>query len=743
MSNINEMAKNDFLEYSMEVIKQRALPSVFDGCKPIHRRVLWIMGDMGLSSSKPTRKSAKVTGECMARAHAHGDSSIYDAMVRLAQPWKMRYPLVTMQGNMGNICGDPAAASRYTEAKLSPIGELMLKDIEKNAVETTLNYSGEEFEPLTLPSNFPNSLVNPNLGIAVGLASNTLPHNLREIIDALEYVITTKDYNFDKLLTYVSAPDFPTGGIITDTTQIRKMYETGRGSLKLQCKYTIEHIGGNSHIVITEIPYLTSIEAGIIDPIKKLVMENEYTDIVDVQNNFGKKGVEVRIVLNKGANTANVIEFLNKKSILQKTISMNNTMLVGEKPKLMGLKETLDNFIAYRLLTIQKIANFNISKILKRLNVLNGFVIAYENIEEIVQLIKSSASKQVAREKLINTYNLNAEQANAVLEMPLSKLASLEVEKILEEIKTLEIELGEQRKLSECENERKKVLVADLKSIKSKFGDARRTNIQVTKSERQAPVVPCLIIQNENLAARFDNSGYKSKKKESILKNGITNSFFSNSNGNLLCYKEGKILTMPVANLQKEEFAEAGGKLANLNREKQYIIFLTNKGMIKKTALREYTGKNIAALVLNEGDEVFDFHCVDDDEFVYILLNDGKLLKISVAEISSTSRATKGVKVTSKELVSCAFGGEGYLISLDKDGKIKATETKDYNTNKRTSAGQVINEGVVELAFAKSHFGIYHGHQYSAYSITDLVPKKKMAGGTTLIKGSAKIGSQI
>ena len=488
--DIKDFAKEDFMIYSMEVIKNRAIPGV-DGLKPIHRRVLHIMKDTGNTSDKPTRKCAKIVGETMSRVHPHGDSSIYDALIRLAQGWKMRYPLIEVQGNEGNIQGDKAAASRYTECRLTPLGELMTKDIDKKCVPMELNYSDEEYIPILLPSEFPNLLCNPSLGIAVSMSSTTLPHNLNEVVDTLvDYVESGNTMTVERLLTHIKGPDFPTGGIIINGGDMAKIYSEG-GSVKVRSKYTIEEVAGRKHIVIKEIPYLVNPMEKIYDRVKKMVLDEGYTDIENIQNNIGNKGFEIRIICSKGANVNKVIKDLCEKTGFQATISMNNTVLINGTPKKLSYLEMIDEYVKFRHNVVMRIAEFDKAKDQKRLHIVDGLLIALADIDNVIQIIKSSKSKDDARQNLIAKYEFSREQVDAILDMKLSRLTNLESADLRSEKGELLADIEKQNKIiANTDNIRGKMLIAQWKAIKAKFGDARRTQITSVTETKPEDVKP-------------------------------------------------------------------------------------------------------------------------------------------------------------------------------------------------------------------------------------------------------------
>jgi DNA gyrase subunit A len=480
MSKINDIASEDFLTYATEVIKSRAIPYADDNLKPVHRRILYGMYLLKVFSNKPKVKSARITGDVMGKFHPHGDSSIYEAMIRLSQTWKMRYPLVDVQGNAGSIAGDGPAASRYTEANLTAIGDLMVEELKHKAVDYMATYDNTDVEPVTLTSIFPNILCNGNLGIAVGMSSDIVPHNLREAVDAIIAYIDNNAIQMPELMKHMPGPDFPTGAVITTPEKIQEIYETGRGTLTLRSKYDIEHVKGRAHLVFTEIPYLVSIEDKIIQKIHDLVNTEELKDVEDIIDNTGRNRIEIRVILSTKANVRKVLQILFAKTGLQNNIKVNNTVIIDNKPKQLGLKALIQSYVAHRHKMIRRISIKQKEKAEKRLHLVDGLLIAMQDIDGVIKLIKSSSNKSTARVALMKEYKLTAVQADGILDMKLSQLTKLDADKLMNEKKGLEKEILRLNALIHVVKSRDNVIKAQLLDMKNTLGDARRTLIEST-----------------------------------------------------------------------------------------------------------------------------------------------------------------------------------------------------------------------------------------------------------------------
>ena len=719
MSNINILAENCFIEYAKEVIKDRALPNIEDGCKPIHTRCLYIANDMGLKASKPTRKSAKLTGEVMGRVHPHGDSSIYDTIVRMSQPWKMRYPLFFMQGNNGSINGDGAAASRYTECRLTPLGESMLTNIHKNVVPMELNYSGEEYEPTLLPSIFPNALCNANLGIAVGMSSTTLPHNLEEICNCIR-AYNCGDKNF---LKYVVGPDFPTGGVVVNPEILPLVYATGKGTIRLRSKYIVENVGGRQHIVISEIPYLITVEDKIEQRIKNMIIDEDYELIENIQNNIGKDGFEIRIILAKNAPLDKVLEDLCKRTGFETTISVNNTFLVDGQPKLLNFEGMIREYLRHQHNIIIRAACFDLDKAAKRLHIVEGLLIAVQDIDNVVAIIKTSKDKNEARFRLMNKYGIDSVQADAILDLKLSKLTTLDTQELKDEKEELLKKIDEYNRIINNEDVRKEIINKNLDGLK-KFYDKRRTQIgtvssgatktaatsTATKEEKIAPqqdsnLNQAIIVFSGNQYVTLEPQNQSVSKllgdKENLkgwLIDAHSTYAIINKEGNLI-YKDFAFLSQQngwidhefgdvIAVIKKDDYIAAS-----------HIITVSKGGNVKSTAINNCKrAGNVCKL--KKDDELINVFAAKDNDYLMFLLDSGKISKIKCTDIVPSNRATMGAKYTDGAIVSAALCNNDELLFMATDSKAKLTKVSDFNDNTKGSCGQVINDGVV---FIKKH----------------------------------------
>ena len=745
---INSMAKEAFMDYSMEVIKQRALPSVEDGCKPIHRRILFGMKDGGHTASKPTVKCAKVVGEIMGKYHPHGDSSVYDALIRLSQNWKLRYPLVFVQGNNGNILGDKYAAARYTECKLTPIGELMSEGIGQKAVPMELNYSGEDLEPVVLPSMFPNVLVNPNLGIAVGMSSTTVPHNLNEVCDALiAYVRTEGALTTKGLLNYVKGPDFPTGGVIMNGDDIATIYETGKGSLKVRANYTISNENGRPIITITEVPYLVSIEDKIFGKIKKMVVEDGYQHIENVQNITGNTGFGIKIICAKNANVSKVIKDLCENTGFQTNISINNTVLVNGVPKQITYLQMVKEFVDFRHKVLINIANYEKEKAVHRSHIIDGLLIALADIDNVIQIIKSSKSKDDARQALIAKYAFDVEQTNAILDMRLSKLTNLETVDLQTEKGELIKEIAKQNDIINNTNKtRDNLLISQFSAIKAKYGDARKTAIRSVKEtlENVKPVdVLHLVTKDGNMIVVEPEEKLQLNKKGSIFAKCIVDFGYktTNTSHSFVFGSSGKMHKIDNLVLDINAINQLGlGEplvcgLDAASKDTKYLITVSKKGIVKKSDIAEYTkfNKPVQAVKLKEGDSLSAAHWANDDDYLLIVGKKGGLIKIAVKDISTTGRATIGSKGIDDDVVSSTVANNEALVFSCADGKGKFTECNDFNLTAKGGKGQTICDNTSLIAKIDKEFWI----------VEKGVKIYKCTNSTFGIKGKTASGAKI
>lgn len=743
---INKMANEAFMAYSMEVIKQRAIPSIGDGCKPIHRRVLYGMQVGGYISKKPTYKSAKVVGEIMGNYHPHGDSSVYDALIRLSQPWKMRYPLVFVQGNNGSIFGDKPAHMRYTECKLTPIGELMCNGIKEEAVPMESNYSGELVEPIVLPSEFPNVLVNPNLGIAVGMSSTTVPHNLKEVCDALiAFIRLDEQMTPQQLMNYVKGPDFPTGGTIINGEEIADIYAAGKGSIKLRANYKVENIDGKPTIIIKEVPYLISIEDKIYDKVKKMVTEDGYQYIENIQNCSGNQGFEIRIICTRDANVNKVIKDLCEQTGFQTNISINNTVLVNGVPRQLTFLDMIREYVHFRHYAVINIAEHDRKKCLERIHIIEGLLVAIADIDNVIAIIKASASKDEARQKLIARYNFSIAQVNAILDMRLSRLTNLETVDLQTECGELQKQVEKDECIINNTNKtRDNLLISQFNQIKTKYGDARRTVItsikERTENAENKPVLHLIISGNRLLAIEPPKDKVVFNKKGTLYaKDKILFGYQTMTNGTSYLFdKQGKII--PIDNfifdinaaspLNYENIVAAIDKL-----EGDYLITVTKNGVVKKSKLSEYEkiSKVNTAVKIREDDELVWAGVAKENEFLYLLGTSGGLAKIKVSEINTTGKNTIGSKGIADTVICATVAAEEDKLFTIADGKAKFTLGSEYNITGKGSKGQTIGDHTTVIARVnKPFYVVENGGKLIYCTLTSFATKGKTALGAKL-----------
>ena len=670
---IVQEVEQSFLDYSLSVITDRAIPSAEDGLKPVARRILWDMFDKGYMNNKKVVKCAQPVGDTMGRFHPHGDSSIYGALVWLSQPWNMRYPLIFFHGNNGSRDGDEPAAYRYTECKLSKMGEEMLSDIKKNAVDWQLAYTDEEEEPIYLPGRIPNLLVNGTSGIAVAMACSFAPHNLNEIMDAACHVLNNPKCEVKDLLQFVKGPDFPTGGLVINKDELATAYVTGKGRARIRAEYTIESSkSGKDCVVYTSMPYKVS-KSDLIAEIDKLCEEKKIEGIAAIRDESGKGEVRFVVELEKGVSAEPIIAKLFKLSRLEDTYSYNQVALVDKEPRLLNLKQLLEIYIAHQRDVLLRTTNFDAEKVKSKINILEGLLIALEDIDNVIALIKGSESAADAKNKLMVTYRLNEGQAKAILDMKLSKLAKLE---------KIELE-NEKKELVELLNKLNAILADPIpemnrifNSIKSAYGDARRTTITqvaVTKEEKEIEFVEpekCVVIMTEGgLVKRVPSASFRAQKRNGKgvkTQDDITHAVIrTNTIDSLMVFTDkGRMYRLLVNDIPVGTNVTKGQSIKSLiamesdetptviysvyrDTDAQFVLFVTKNGLVKKTTLDEYmkTKKKsgIAAISLREGDELAAVSLIKDEQLI-LVTSTGMCIRFNSNEITPTSRTTSGVK---------------------------------------------------------------------------------------------------
>ena len=723
-NNIVEEVQKSFLEYSMSVIASRALPDLRDGLKPVHRRILWSMYECGYTPDKPHRKCATTVGYVMGHYHPHGDSSIYEAMVRLAQDFNQRYMLVDGHGNFGNIEGDGAAAMRYTESKLAKISLELLRDINKDTVDMDPNFDFTQKEPRVLPSRFPNILVNGSMGIAVGMATNIPPHNLGEVIDGCVAYIDNPEIDTLGLMQYIKGPDFPTGGIILGNSGIKKAYDTGRGTITIRSRATIEDHGTHHTIVITEVPYgVNTME--LKNRVAELVRDKIIEGISDYHTDL-KDGVKITITLKRDANPQVVLNNLYKHTNFQIQYGIIFLMLDGMTPRTLGLKAIISKYIDYQKEVIIRRAKFDLAKDEKRVHILEGYRIAQENIDEVVQIIKSANDDNEAKTKLMYKFNLSDVQSEAILELKLRRLTGLERDKIEAELEALLAEIEELKALLASEQKILEVIKKEMLEIKAKYSDERRTEIDMTavdyiEDESLIPVENVVVtLTNKGYVKRMTSETYKTQNRGGVGIKGMTTNeedyveniisitthdylMFFTSKGKVYRIKGYEVPLfnrqskgLPIVNLlplEKDEIVRAMLKVSPSD-ENMFIVFCTQKGLVKRTKLEEFaqirkTGK--IAISLNPDDELISVKKTSGNDRILIASSNGRMIHFDEKEIRVMGRSAAGVKGIEMDggiCVGCEVASDNQeILVVTEKGYGKRTSAEEYRMTHRGSKG--------------------------------------------------------
>lgn len=724
--NIVEEVQDSFLDYSMSVIVARALPDLRDGLKPVHRRILYSMFDSGYTPDKQYRKCARVVGDVMGKYHPHGDSSIYEALVRMAQDFSYRHMLIDGHGNFGNMDGDGAAAMRYTESRLSKISLELLRDIKKETVDFVPNFDETEKEPSVLPSRFPNILVNGTMGIAVGMATNIPPHNLGETIDACVAYIDNHDITIPEMMEYIKGPDFPTGGIILGNSGIKKAYETGRGTITIRCKATIEEGNGRSKIVISELPYginTLDLKTKIGELVRDKVLEGiaDYHDATSIE-----KGVNIIITLKKEANANVVLNNLYKHTALQSTFGIIFLMLDNGTPKTLNIKEIISKYIDYQKEIIIRRTKFDLNKAEERVHILEGYKIALDNIDEVIKIIKTAESDVIARENLQKRFGLSEIQANAILELKLRRLTGLEREKIENELDELLKTIEELRSILASEEKVLEIIKNELLDIKNKYADPRRTTIDMSAIEyiEDESLIPeqdiMIALTNKGYIKRTTSDTFKSQKRGGVGVKGMNTNeedfveqiintsthdyilFFTNK-GKVYRIKGYEIPEfsrqskgIPIINILQIEKDEKINSMINVKKddEYKYILFATKKGIVKKTNISEFENIRTSgkiAISLKDTDELISVKKTTGDDMILMGSNDGRMVKFNENEIrvmGRTASGVRGINLGDSECIGAEVTTEDdKILIVSKKGYGKQTNVCEYRTTKRGSKG--------------------------------------------------------
>ena len=680
--NIENEMKSAYIDYSMSVIVSRALPDIRDGFKPVHRRVLYGMQDLGVFSNRPHKKSARIVGEVLGKYHPHGDSSVYDTMVRMAQPWSLRYPLVDGQGNFGSVDGDSPAAMRYTEARLRKIAEEMLEDLEKETIDFTPNFDDSLVEPSVLPTKIPNLLVNGASGIAVGMATNMAPHNLTEVVDGCIAYVNNKDIEVEELLDYVKAPDFPTGGIIYGYEGVREALTTGRGRIVIRAKAEIEEVGGREQIIVTEIPYQVN-KAELIKKAADLVNDKKLEGISDIRDESDRNGMRIVFELKRDAISNVVLNKLYKFTALQTSFSVNNICLVNGRPEMVNLKDLISNFIEFRHEVVIRRTKFDLRKAEERAHILEGLIIASDNIDEVIKIIRASNSPEEARENLITRFNLSEIQSRAIVEMRLRQLTGLEQDKLRAEYADLMLLIADLKEILSNEERRMQIIKDELQYVRDKYGDARKSRIEYAASEmRMEDLIPdeevVVTISHAGYIKRTSLNEYKVQNRGGMGSKGSTTRdkdflehlFVATNHNYLLIFTEkGRCFWMRVyeipegnktskgraiqnlLNIEQDDKVKAYVKVQDLTDkeyvENNFIIMCTKEGIIKKTSLEAYSRprtNGINAITIHENDELLEAKLTDGTNEIVLATRNGRAIRFNEEKVRPMGRNASGVR---------------------------------------------------------------------------------------------------
>lgn len=704
--NLEEEMKSAYIDYSMSVIVSRALPDVRDGFKPVHRRVLYGMQDLGVFSNRPYKKSARIVGDVLGKYHPHGDSSVYDTMVRMAQPWSLRYPLVDGQGNYGSVDGDPPAAMRYTESRLQKIAEETLADLDKETVDFAPNFDDSLQEPTVLPTKIPNLLVNGASGIAVGMATNMPPHNLTEVVNGTIAYIDNRDIEIEELMEYVKAPDFPTGGIIYGYEGVKEAFETGRGRIVMRGKAEIEEIReGREAIIVSEIPYLVN-KSDMIKKTADLVNEGKIDGISDIRDESDRSGMRVVYELKRDSIPNVVLNKLFKYTALQTSFSVNNIALVNGKPEMLNLKDLIHYFVEHRHDVVTRRTQYELRKAEERAHILEGLIIASDNIDEVIAIIRGSSSPEEAREKLIERFELTDIQSRAIVEMRLRQLTGLEQDKLRAEYQELIERIADLKDILANEERRMAIIKEELEYVREKYGDERRSVIEYSANEmRIEDLIPdeevVVTISHAGYIKRTSLSEYRVQSRGGVGSKGsatrnedfLEHLFVATNHNWLLIFTEkGKCFWMRIFEVPEGAKNSKGRALQNLINIEQddsikafinvedikdedyindkYIVMCTKKGVIKKTKLEAYSRprtNGINAIGIREGDELLEAKLTNGTNEIMMALKSGKAIRFNEEKVRFMGRTASGVR--------------GITLANDKDEVVGMICVADENAN--------------------------------------------------------------
>lgn len=734
--NIEDQMKSAYIDYSMSVIVSRALPDVRDGLKPVHRRILYGMDDLGLAYNKPHKKSARVVGEVLGKYHPHGDSSVYDAMIRLGQPWAMRYPLVEIQGNKGSMDGDSPAAMRYTEARLERMSNELLDDIKKDTVDFRLNFDDSLEEPTVLPTKLPNLLLNGASGIAVGMATNMLPHNLSEVVDGTIATIDNPDITVDELMQFIKAPDFPTGGIIYGIEGVKEAFQTGRGRVVVRGKAEIEVAGsGKESIIITEIPYQVN-KASLVVKIAELVNAERITGISDIRDESDRNGLRIVVDVKRDSIANVVLSKLYKYTPLQTSFGVNNVALVNGRPEQLNLKQLLEEFIKFRIEVIVRRTQFDLKKAEERAHILEGLIKAIDNLDEVIKIIRSSQTVDEARERLMEFLELSEIQAKAILEMRLQKLVSLEMEKLRNEYQELLVTIADLKDILANEVRQRGIIKAELTELKEIYGDERRTEITFADGEINIED----IIPNQQVVVTISHLGYIKRTRADHYKTQgrggrgskgsrtrdadfLEHIFVANNHNYLLLFTErGNCFWLRVFEIPEAAKTGAGRVIQNIvNMPKDdrikayilvedltdsdyinnhYIVFATKNGNVKKSSLEAYSrprSNGIIAINIREDDQLIEAKLTDGTANIMLANKRGRAVRFNESDLRVLGRNSAGVRGMRIDIeggdeivgmvIDSPLDADKAIMVISQNGYGKRTETEEYTIRNRGGKG--------------------------------------------------------
>jgi len=730
--NIEDEMKSAYIDYSMSVIVSRALPDVRDGLKPVHRRVLYGMHELGVRSNSAHKKSARIVGEVLGKYHPHGDTSVYDTMVRMAQEWSLRYMLVDGQGNFGSIDGDSPAAMRYTEARMRKISEDMLADIDKETVDHKLNFDDTLQEPTVLPTRIPGLLVNGASGIAVGMATNMPPHNLYEVVDGITAFIDNNAIEIDELITHVKAPDFPTGGIIYGYEGVREAFKTGRGRVVIRAKANIEEVNGRECIIVSEIPYQVN-KADMIKKTADLVNDKKLEGISTIRDESDRNGMRIVYVLKRDAIPNIVLNKLFKYTALQSSFSVNNIALVNGRPEILNLKDMIHHFVEHRHEVVVRRTTFELRKAEERAHILEGLIIASDNIDEVISIIRGSSNPDEAREKLIKRFELSEIQAKAIVEMRLRQLTGLEQDKLRSEFEELMKTIEDLKDILDKKDRRMQIIKDELAVVKEKYGDDRRSTIEYAGGDLSIEDM----IPNEQVVITISHAGYIKRtslteyrtqnrggvgQKASTTRNeDFLEHLFVGTNHQYMLFftQKGKCFWMRVYEIPEGSKTSKGRAIQNLINIEQddkvkafictqnlkdeeyinahYVIMATKRGQVKKTSLEQYSRprtNGINAITIKEGDELLEAKLTTGESQVMLALKSGKAIRFEEAKTRPMGRGASGVRgITLAHNADEVIGMisvddmESNILVVSENGYGKRSSLEDYRITNRGGKG--------------------------------------------------------